>query len=120
MSLFASHFFDCIAFDFEERQKRLQALKNKYPGIEVTEAKRHSEQDDVYRITREKYDQLVSELEDINSSKMEEALSDIRTAREWGDISENAELNIAQDKQRMLLGRKNEIERILDNCEVID
>ncbi|HOC93496.1 MAG TPA: hypothetical protein PKH33_14165 [bacterium] len=120
VSLFASHFFDCIAFDFEERQKRLRELKNKYPGIEVTEAKRHSEQDDVYRITREKYDQLVSELEDINSSKMEEALSDIRTAREWGDISENAELNIAQDKQRMLLGRKNEIERILDNCEVID
>ena len=44
----------------------------------------------------------------------------IRVAREFGDISENAEYESAKNEQGLIEGQISEYEHILQNCEIID
>lgn len=89
-----------------------------FPGMNIVSDYVYGEDEVV--VTRESFDKFKTEYDDIVNFKLDEATKAIQTAREWGDISENAELNIAQETQRKLLLRKNELQNILDNCRVIE
>ena len=62
---------------------------------------------------------LEDELHDLKVNRRKEVADKIKEAREQGDLSENAEYDAAKDEQRDLEARIEEIEKILNNAEVV-
>jgi transcription elongation factor GreA len=71
-----------------------------------------------FRLTKEGIAELNSELEILVSKRVGIAEA-IKTARELGDLAENAEYQSARAEQDRNEGRISEIETILQNSEVI-
>jgi transcription elongation factor GreA len=72
----------------------------------------------LYRLTREGVDELQSELDALIAKRAGIAES-IKTARELGDLAENAEYQSARAEQDRNEARISEIENILLNVEII-
>lgn len=60
-------------------------------------------------ITRTKYNELVEKLEYLENTKRKEISDAIKVAREFGDLSENAEYSAAKDEQ---VANESEIARL--------
>ncbi len=71
-----------------------------------------------YLLTREGVAELTKERETLISTRAA-AADAIKTAREFGDLSENAEYQSARQEQEKLEARISEIEHILGSTEVI-
>ena len=71
-----------------------------------------------FHLTPDGVNELKSELSVLISQRSEVA-DKIRTAREFGDLSENAEYSTARQEQERAENRISEIEHILQNLEVI-
>jgi len=65
-------------------------------------------------------DTLREELKSLISKDRPEIINAIASAREFGDLKENAEYHAAKEKQSFIEGRISEIESRLSNAEVID
>ena len=62
---------------------------------------------------------LEDELFDLKVYKRKEVAQKIKEAREQGDLSENAEYDAAKDEQRDIEARIEELEKLLNNVEVV-
>ena len=71
-------------------------------------------------LTREGYEKLKKELEELRHKLMYEISERIKEARELGDISENSEYEAAKNEQGRIGSRIMEIEQILSVAEIID
>lgn len=71
-----------------------------------------------FRLTQAGIDELNAELADLNQRRKGVA-DKLKTAREFGDLTENAEYHTAREEQGQLEGRAAEIEHILKNVELI-
>lgn len=71
-----------------------------------------------YQITAEGRKELEQELEELKSRRGDVA-DKISEARDFGDLSENAEYDAAREEQGLLETRIAEIEDILKNAEII-
>jgi len=71
-------------------------------------------------LTREGYDKLKAELEEMKTNGRKEVAGAIAEARDKGDLSENAEYDAAKDAQGMLELRINELEKVLANSRILD
>lgn len=71
-----------------------------------------------FSLTQTGIDELTQELETLVAERGPVA-DKIKTAREFGDLSENAEYQTARQEQERLEARISEIEHILNNVEVI-
>lgn len=71
-------------------------------------------------LTQEGYDKLKTEIEDLQTAGRREIADRIRVAREFGDISENAEYDAAKNEQAMLETRIANLEEKLRNASVVD
>ena len=71
-------------------------------------------------LTKEGYEKLKAELEELKTKGREEAANAIAEAREKGDLSENAEYDAAKDAQGMLELRINDLEKVLANARILD
>ena len=71
-------------------------------------------------MTKEGFDKLVRELDELRTHGRKAASQAIADARDKGDLSENAEYDAAKDAQGMLEMKINELEIILSNARVID
>ena len=69
-------------------------------------------------VTREGYDKLVHDLDELRTVKRKEVADKIKVARGYGDLSENAEYDAAKDKQAQNAARIAEIQAILANAQV--
>jgi len=66
------------------------------------------------------YRQLVEELEELKNVKLPEAIERLSKARDFGDLSENAEYHSAKDDLSALEGRIDELKDILTRVTVVD
>ncbi len=71
-----------------------------------------------YSLTQTGVDELTKELESLIAERGPVA-EKIKTAREFGDLSENAEYQTARQEQEKLESRITEVEHILQNVEII-
>ena len=63
---------------------------------------------------------LEIELHDLKSVQRPAVIDAIATARELGDLSENAEYHAAREQQSFIEGRIQELEGVLGHAQVID
>ncbi|PLX27930.1 transcription elongation factor GreA [Candidatus Parcubacteria bacterium] len=70
-------------------------------------------------ITQEGYDKLKEELEFLKTTKRKEIAQRIQTAKDMGDLSENAEYSEAKDAQAFNEGRIAEITHSLKNLTIV-
>ena len=71
-------------------------------------------------ITPEGFARLRDELHNLRSVERPAVIQAIATAREHGDLKENAEYHAARDKQSFIEGRVKELEHKIALAEVID
>lgn len=71
-------------------------------------------------ITKQGFDALKKELDQLRKVERPGNIKAIEEARAHGDLSENAEFSAAKERQSFLDARINELEYKLGNAEVID
>ena len=71
-------------------------------------------------LTAEGYEKLKQEIEYLQNDKRREVADRIRTARDFGDIAENAEYDDAKNEQAMLEARIAKLEEQLSAARVIE
>ena len=71
-------------------------------------------------LTKEGYKKLEEELDFYIKHKRPEAAERVKLAREFGDLSENAEYDAAKDEQGIVEGHIRELEETLKLAKVID
>ena len=71
-------------------------------------------------MTPEGHAKLREELKRLREVELPQVVKDIGTAREHGDLSENAEYHAAKERQGMIVARISYIEQALSRAEVID
>ena len=76
--------------------------------------------DDRIPITRDGYEKLKSDLEHLNGVKMIEVTKRVATARDMGDLSENAEYHAAREDQGMLQAQIDLLRTKLSRSYIVD
>lgn len=71
-------------------------------------------------LTKQKYEELVTELKDLKNVKRKEVAEALDYARGLGDLSENAEYHEARAQQADVEERISKIEGILKNTTVVE
>ena len=71
-------------------------------------------------LTEEGYAKLQDEIEYLTTTKRREVADRIKTAREFGDISENSEYDDAKNEQAHVESRIIQIEHQLRNARIVD
>ena len=71
-------------------------------------------------LTREGFEKLKAEIEDLSTVRRREVAERIKEAREFGDISENSEYDDAKNEQAMLEKQISDLEEKLRAASVID
>ncbi len=71
-------------------------------------------------MTLDGFERLEEELKRLKTVERPEIIKAIATAREHGDLSENAEYHAAKERQSFNEGRISEIESKIANAEIID
>ena len=71
-------------------------------------------------MTKEGYDDLVKELNELKTTRRAEISEKIRVARGFGDLSENSEYDEAKNEQAMVEARILSLEEMLKNVKVLD
>jgi transcription elongation factor GreA len=71
-------------------------------------------------LTPEGYEKLKAEIQFLSNDKRREVADRIRVARDFGDISENAEYDDAKNEQAMLEHKISQLEDRLVNARVIE
>ena len=72
------------------------------------------------QITQRAYDRLKEELDHLEGEGRSKVIDAIATARQHGDLSENAEYHAAKDQQGLQEARARQIRSMLETCEIVD
>lgn len=76
--------------------------------------------DKLREISREWYQNLTNEIQELKHVKMPAVVDRIKEARSYGDLSENAEYEAALEEKNMIESRIMEIESLLSDAVIID
>jgi transcription elongation factor GreA len=74
----------------------------------------------IHTLTKETYDRLTAELEDLTTRGRIEIASAIEAARALGDLSENGDYHAAKDAQGKMEARIRQLQSLLKSAEVAD
>ena len=72
------------------------------------------------QMSKESYDKLGEELNDLIINKRKEVAERLKVARSYGDLSENAEYDEAKNEQAILEAHIAELQYTIDNAEIVD
>lgn len=72
------------------------------------------------KMSRDSYEKLVAELDDLKINKRKEVAERLKVARSYGDLSENAEYDEAKNEQAILEAQIAELQYTIDNAEIVD
>jgi len=72
------------------------------------------------QLTKQGYDDLQKERQDLVKNKKPQAVDRLQKARAMGDLSENSEYAAAKEELAFVEGRTREIEEILNQAEVVE
>src|ERR671929_587344 len=72
------------------------------------------------RMTEEQRDKLAAELAELEGPKRTAVVAAIKTAREFGDLSENFEYHAAKNEQGFLEARIRTLRARLDHAQIVD
>lgn len=72
------------------------------------------------QFTREGYDRVSAELQELIDVKRPEIIAAVAEARSHGDLRENAAYDVARQDQAMLEKRISELEETLRNAEILE
>lgn len=75
---------------------------------------------DKFPITKNGFEKLKEEIKHLKYTERPEITKAIATARDFGDLSENAEYHAAREKQSFVEGRIKDLEDKMARAEVID
>lgn len=73
-----------------------------------------------YPITKDGYAAMVAEHKQLKNVERPEVIQQIATAREYGDLKENAEYKAAREKQGFIEGQLQNLEGRISLAEIID
>jgi transcription elongation factor GreA len=85
-----------------------------------TDEERSAMVEDRIPMTREGYDKLKTELDRLRNFEMLEVTKRVASAREMGDLSENAEYHAAREDQGILQARINDLSDRVARAVIID
>ena len=71
-------------------------------------------------LSREAYERLQAELEDLTTRGRVDIARAIETARELGDLSENADYHAAREDQGRMEARIRQLQSLVDNAVIVD
>lgn len=74
----------------------------------------------VIKLTKAGLEKLKEELEDLKKVKRPAVIERIKKAKDFGDLSENAEYEDARNEQSFVEGRIQEIEQMLKEAEIVE
>ena len=72
-----------------------------------------------FKLTQESLDKLKAELEELKTVREKEVAEQLKEARSFGDLSENAEYDEAKNEQGKLYSRIAEMENVIAHAVVI-
>lgn len=72
------------------------------------------------QLSREAYERLSAELEDLTTRGRIDIARKIEAARELGDLSENGDYHAAKEEQGKMEGRIMHLEAMLEDVEIVD
>jgi transcription elongation factor GreA len=75
---------------------------------------------DTQKLSREAFDRLKSEHDDLTTRGRIEIAKKIEAARELGDLSENGDYHAAKEEQGKMEGRIAHLAALIDNAEIVD
>ncbi len=75
---------------------------------------------DVQKLSKEAFDRLQAEYDDLTTRGRIEIAKKIETARELGDLSENGDYHAAKEEQGKMEGRIVHLGAIIENSEIVD
>ena len=73
-----------------------------------------------FKMSQERYDELVKELEYLQTVREKEGSEQIKEPRSFGDLSENSEYDEAKTEQGKLYSKIAEIKKLIENAEIIE
>ena len=73
-----------------------------------------------YYLTKNRLKEIKKELEDLKNKKRVEVAERLRSAKEYGDLSENAEYTQAREEQASVESRIFELEELLQEVSIIE
>ena len=73
-----------------------------------------------YKMSQERYDELVKELNYLETVREKEVSELIKEARSFGDLSENSEYDEAKTEQGKLYSKIAEMKVLIENAEIIE
>jgi len=76
--------------------------------------------DNKFKMSKARYDELVEELNYLQTVREKEVAELIKEARSFGDLSENSEYDEAKTEQGKLYSKIAEIKNVIDNAEIIE
>ena len=75
---------------------------------------------DVTKLSREAFDRLQAEHDDLTTRGRIEIAKKIEAARELGDLSENGDYHAAKEEQGKMEGRIAHLAALIDNAEIVE
>lgn len=75
---------------------------------------------DTHKLSREAYDRLKAEHDDLTTRGRIEIAQKIESARELGDLSENGDYHAAKEEQGKMEGRIAHLGALLENAEIVE
>ncbi len=108
------------AFDDMDKRSLLARIVKSFPSVQSLISAEHVKQDTNLIVTWHSLERRKQEYHDLVEKKIPANSKDIALARSYGDLRENHEYKASKETQKVLMGRKSELERDLGRARGTD